>query len=167
MTVRTAEICMAIVLGVISLGLMVKSTELEIGWVQGRGPGGGAWPFWLSAVMLGSCVLTSIRWFLRITPQSRSTEPYMDKQTWRIVATTVGSIAVALGLTSIISMYFALMLFLMFYLRFVGSHTWLLTLLLSLGLPVGCFFFFEGLLRIMLPKGLIEPVFYPLYRLIY
>jgi putative tricarboxylic transport membrane protein len=27
---------------------MWKSTELPIGFISGRGPGGGAWPFWLS-----------------------------------------------------------------------------------------------------------------------
>ena len=43
MTVRTAELGMAILLGLLSLGLMWKSTELDIGWVPGEGPGGGAW----------------------------------------------------------------------------------------------------------------------------
>ena len=36
MTVRTAEIVMAIILALCSIGLMVKSAELRIGWVPER-----------------------------------------------------------------------------------------------------------------------------------
>lgn len=167
MTVRAAELLMAIIMGVFSVYLMWKSAELEIGWVRGEGPGGGAWPFWLSAGMLICCAATLIRWFLRITPQSRSDELFMDGTTWQIFAVTAGSLAVALGLVHVIGMYFALMVFLLFYLRVVGSHSWKVTLPLGLLLPVGLFFFFEGLLKIILPKGYAEPVFIPLYKLIY
>jgi hypothetical protein len=56
MSVRVAELAMAILMGVFSLYLMVKSAELPIGWIPDEGPGGGAWPFWLSVMMLLSCV---------------------------------------------------------------------------------------------------------------
>ncbi|MDX1512304.1 MAG: tripartite tricarboxylate transporter TctB family protein [Gammaproteobacteria bacterium] len=167
MTVRTAELLMAIIMGVFSVYLMWKSAELEIGWVPGEGPGGGAWPFWLSAGMLICCVATLIRWFARVTPQSRSTELFMDGKTWQIFAITTGSLAVALGLVHVIGMYFALLAFLLFYLRVVGSHSWKVTLPLSVILPITTFFFFEGLLKIILPKGYSEPLFIPLYRFIY
>ncbi len=167
MTVRAAELMMAILMGVLSLFLMWKSAELPIGWIKGKGPGGGAWPFWLSVVMLGCCIATAVRWFARQTPESRSTEQYMDRTTVQINAITVGSLVALLALTHIIGMYFATMLFLLFYLRFVGRHDWLLTISISLGLPIGLFFFFEGMLKIILPKGYAEPLFYPLYRLIY
>ena len=63
MTVRTAELLMAILMGIFSIYLMVKSTELEIGWIDQEGPGGGAWPFWLSAIMLISCLGILFNWF--------------------------------------------------------------------------------------------------------
>ena len=51
---RVAELVMAIAMAVFSLLLMWKSTELPIGWIPGEGPGGGAFPFWLS---LGIAIL--------------------------------------------------------------------------------------------------------------
>jgi putative tricarboxylic transport membrane protein len=63
MTVRTAELLMAIALSLLSLAFMVKSAELNIGWVPGRGPGAGAWPFWLSVGMLAASLATVFRWF--------------------------------------------------------------------------------------------------------
>jgi len=167
LTVRTAELLMAIIMGVFSVYLMWKSAELEIGWVPGEGPGGGAWPFWLSAGMLICCAATLFRWFMRTTPQSRSSELFMDRKTWQIFTITAGSLAVTLGLVYFIGMYFALMLFLSFYLRVVGAHSWKVVLPISFFLPASAFFFFEGLLKIILPKGYAEPLFYPLYRLIY
>lgn len=167
MKVRAAELTMAVLLGLLSIFLMWKSAELPIGWIEGEGPGGGAWPFWLAAVMLACCVVTVVRWFTRTTPESRSDAEYMDRTTRRIYFITAGSLFAMLALTHIIGMYFAMMLFLLFYIRFVGRHSWLLTSVLSLGLPVFTFFFFEGLLKIILPKGYSEPLFYPLYRLMY
>lgn len=73
MTVRTAELVMAIVLALLSIGLMIKSAELNITWILHRGPGAGAWPFWLSTGMLLSCLVTIFRWFRRVTPESRNT----------------------------------------------------------------------------------------------
>ena len=52
---------MALVLGVLSVYLMVKSAELPIGWIPNEGPGGGAFPFWLSAGMLVCCVFITLR----------------------------------------------------------------------------------------------------------
>ena len=63
MTVRTAELLMAIMMGAFSIYLMVKSAELPIGWIDEEGPGGGTWPFWLSTIMLISCSGILINWF--------------------------------------------------------------------------------------------------------
>ncbi len=167
MTTRTAELLMAILMGLLSVGLMWKSTELEIGWIPDRGPGGGAWPFWLSAVMLLCCLVTVYRWWRRATPQSRSEAEFMDRNTRRINFITVGSLVALVGLTHVIGIYFAIFFFLLFYIRFVGRHSWRLTGILSVATPIFLFFFFEALLRILLPKGYSEPLFYPLYRIIY
>lgn len=167
MTVRTAELLMAISLGFLSLFLMWKSSELPIGWIPDEGPGGGAWPFWLAGLMLITCVITLVRWFLGLTPESRNTGLYMDVATVKINAITVGSLVALLAMTHVIGIYFAVLVFLLFYIRFVGRHTWRLTIILALGAPVFLFFFFEALLKIILPKGYSEPLFYPLYAIIY
>lgn len=165
MTVRVAELAMAILMGAFSLYLMYKSTELPIGWIRGEGPGGGAWPFWLSAIMLLSCVGIIVNWVLRRGVIANSEETYIE----RSVLIDVGLVAVALivtvGLFSFIGVYGALPLFLIFYLRFLGNHSWKLSLSFALLVPVVMFFFFEIALTITLPKGVTEPLFYPLYRI--
>ena len=158
---------MALLMGFVSIALMVKSAELPIGWIEGEGPGGGAFPFWLSAGMLLCCAIIVVRWWRRTSPPSRSEETYFDGQTFMLFAVAAGSLGVMIALLHVIGVYFSVPLYLLFYVRFFGGHSWLLSSLLAGITPIAAFFFFEGALRITLPKGYTEPLFYPLYDLIY
>jgi len=146
-----------------SIGLMYKSAELPIGWVAGAGPGGGAFPFWLSAGMLICCVSIIVNWIRKVGPVATSTAAYMDKETLVLFLLAAGSLTAMIGLIDFIGVYFSVPLFLIFYLRFIGRHSWLLTGGLVIGTPIVTFFFFEIALHITLPKGKTEPLFYPLY----
>ena len=154
---------MAIVMAVFSSYLMLKSAELPIGWIPREGPGGGAFPFWLSAGMLICSLWIIIRWLKGTGPLSQSAKPYMDKATLTLFLTGAGSLAVMIGSIHFIGVYGAVPLFLIFYMRFLGSHAWPATALLAVLMPVVTFFFFEIALHITLPKGWTEPLFYPLY----
>ncbi len=162
---RIAELVMAVVMAAFSAYLMWKSTELPIGWTEGEGPGGGFWPFWLAAIMLISCVWILVRWIRRISPPSQSTEPYMDSMAIQSFVTVAGALAITIGLIHVVGVYVAIPLFLIYYIRFLGRHSWFTTLSISLATPVVTFFFFDITLRVVLPKGYTEPLFYPLYDL--
>lgn len=167
MSVRTAEICMAILLALCSIGLMFKSAELKIGWVPERGPGSGAWPFWLSAGMLLSCLATIYRWFKGVTPESRNLEPFMTRDTVLVVGVSAGSILFLLIATHFVGIYISLFFFLLFYLRFIGHHSWFLTITMTILVPIIVFCLFEWALKIPLPKAITEEWFYPVYDLMY
>jgi putative tricarboxylic transport membrane protein len=146
---------------------MAKSAELNIGWVPGRGPGAGAWPFWLSLGMLLASLATVYRWFRGVTPESRSTEVFMSRSAVSIVGTAVAALTALLIGIHFIGIYLSLILFLLFFIRIVGRHSWLTTLGITLLTPVLIFCLFEWALTIPLPKALSEPLFYPIYDLIY
>lgn len=166
---RRAEFTTAGLLALLSIYLMWKSAELEIGFIPDEGPGGGAWPFWLALVMLISTGFIGFNALRRISPPSRSKEPFLDTYGLQMLALVGGGIIGFVGLTHIISMYGAMAIFLLYYLRFLGRHSWFLTVSLAVSLPIVFFVFFEGLMRITLPKGMpfMNPVFTPLYKLIY
>ncbi|MCU4651701.1 tripartite tricarboxylate transporter TctB family protein [Roseibacterium sp. SDUM158016] len=166
---RNGEIFVAGILALFSVYLMVKSAELPIGFVSGRGPGGGAWPFWLSAIMLVCCGFIAFNWWRGTSPPSRSEEPFLDSYGWRMVITVGGALIVFVALIEVISMYGAIAVFLLYYLRFLGRHSWGLSLTISLATPLIFFFFFEGAMRITMPTGLpfTDPLFDLLYEIIY
>ncbi len=167
MTVRTAELLMAIVMGAFSIYLMVKSAELPIGWIEDEGPGGGTWPFWLSTIMLISCGGILFNWIRKKGAIATSTKVYIESHVLGDVAAVAGALIVTVGLFSFIGIYGALPLFLIFYIRFLGKHSWLLTSTLAVLIPVVTFYFFEITLKIILPKGITEPLFLPLYKLFF
>jgi putative tricarboxylic transport membrane protein len=167
MTVRTAELLMAIMMGAFSIYLMVKSAELPIGWIEDEGPGGGSWPFWLSTIMLISCGGILFNWVRKKGDIAKSTKVYIESHVLGDVGSVAISLIVTVALFSFIGIYGALPLFLVFYLRFLGKHSWLLTTTLAVLIPVVIFYFFEITLKIILPKGITEPLFLPLYKIFF
>lgn len=166
---RVGELLTAGTLALLSLYLMWKSTELPIGYIADKGPGGGAWPFWLSAIMLICCGWTALNSWRGKSPASQSDEPVLDSHGWRTLLVVGGGIIGFVTLISIISMYGAIAVFLFYYVWFLGRHGLVLSLAISLITPVALFFFFEGAMRITMPTGLpfTDPVFNILYDIIY
>ena len=170
MSVRTAELLMAIFMAVLSTYFMWEAARLPIGWDPDEGPGGGFWPFWLSLIMLVCCGWILVNWIRRATTVSQNETAFFSPG----VVTDVGIVILALfvtialfdGLGPIpgIGVYGALPLFLFFYLKVIGRHSWFATLLTMILIPVFTFLFFEIALKITLPKGITEPLFYPLFR---
>jgi len=157
---KIADLVASGVLALFSIYLMVKSAELPIGWLQGEGPGGGAFPFWLSAGMLVCCVLIFIGNLMRRTPEGQSTATFMDHDTRKLFFMVLLSLAVMIGIIHYLGIYVAIPLFLIFYLRVIGKHRWPLVISMSLLTPVVTFVLFEKILLILLPKGITDPLFY-------
>lgn len=160
---RRAEIVTAALMALFSVYLMVKSAELPIGWIEDEGPGGGAFSFWLAAVMLLCCVWIAVNWVRRKSPQSVSSEPYMDSTAQKKFLLVGGGVTAMIALVHVIGIYGAVPVFLIYYIRFLGRHAWSTTILISASAPVATFFFFDVTMRIVLPKGYLEPLFIPLY----
>ncbi len=165
MSIRQADIIGSSALAILSLYLMSESAKLPIGYIAGEGIGGGAFPFWLSLGMLICCIWNTINWIFRKSRISRSHNLYLNRRKFSGFAVNAGSLGIALATTPLIGMYGAVMLFLGFHLRFVGKRSWVSSAILTIVAPIVMFFFFEVALTITLPKGKIEPLFYPLYDL--
>lgn len=160
---KLADLIVSGVFALFSLYLMVKSAELPIGWLEGEGPGGGAFPFWLSTGMLICSVLIFARNIIRLSPEGNATDIFMDRDTTRFFLTVLVSLAIMIGLIHVIGMYFSVPLFLIFYMRHLGKHSWPKVLIIGLTTPVLTFLLFEKVLLILLPKGLTETWFYIFY----
>ncbi|MEM9783256.1 MAG: tripartite tricarboxylate transporter TctB family protein [Pseudomonadota bacterium] len=154
MSTRTAEGLMAFFLILLSGGVMLKSAELNIGWVEGRGPGSGFWPFWLSFLMGLAALAALVRWFLRQTPESRSVLPYIDLETVVLVMITAFGLLALIVAIHLIGVYFAFMIFLLLYLKLIGRHSWTETMTAVLSVPLVIYLLFEVALTTYLPKGL-------------
>ncbi len=174
---RIAELVTAILIALSSLYLMWKSGEgpswdptavryANIGInVDNAGPGSGFWPFWLSLAMLIAAFVVAVNWYFRKTPESRSDKPFLDSYGKRMVVTVGGGLVGFLGLIHFVGFYGAIPLFLFYFIFFIGRHSLFLAVAIAAAVPVFCFFFFDVAMRIVLPKGHLEPLFIPLYAI--
>jgi hypothetical protein len=166
-TVKKAEITVAVILALSSLALMIKSMENRITWNAEENMGAGFLPFYLSLGMLICCVLVIINFFLKRTPQSKDENPFIDPEAFKFVSVTLVSLIVLVFAIGYLGIYFSLIFFLAFYLRYFSDKSILFITLFSLITPVLTFLFFEWLLKIPLPQGISEPLFYPVYDFMY
>ena len=160
----TADRIIAGALMALSVYFMVYAVDLPIGW-NGRegGPGGGAFPFWLSLVMLICSAGVLIKSFAEDAQASFT----FDRAMLRPVLSVVVMLTATIAAMPYVGAYLSLMAFLFVYLKVFGKHSWLLTLSITLLTPVFLFFFFEVTLKILLPKGFTESFFFPLYAMFF
>lgn len=169
---RKAEIVMAGLFALMSVYLMWKSGQVPSWstggrfsniWYSDEGVGDGFWPFWLALIMLLCCIWIAINWVRRTSPPSQSEEVFLDRFGVHMLITVGGGLMAFVGLSVIISMYFSMALFLVYFIRFLGRHRWMVALPVAIIMPVVTFLFFEWQMRVVLPKGYAEPLFLPLY----
>ena len=160
---KIADLVVSAVLALLSVYLMWKSAELPIGWLEGEGPGGGTFPFWLAAGMLVCSVLIFVRNLMGRSVEGQAVGEFMHRDSARLFLIVLVALTVMIGLIHVVGVYGSVPLFFMFYLRYLGNHSWPLVLSISLSAPVVTFAFFEKLLLIELPKGVTEPLFYIFY----
>ncbi|MBU2533859.1 MAG: tripartite tricarboxylate transporter TctB family protein [Alphaproteobacteria bacterium] len=161
---RQAELVMALLMAAFSGYLMLKSAELPIGWIPDEGPGAGAWPFWLSAVMLLACGGIVVNWIRRASPPSRSNEMLLDRPAFASVVPVAVLLTVTVTLFEIAGVYIALCLFMFTYVSIIGRHSFRVGLAYAIVTPVVTFLFFEILIKVILPKGFTEPFFLPIFK---
>ena len=145
----------------LSVYFMWHATALPIGWEGASGgPGGGAFPFWLSVIIFLCAGGVLARSF---TGNMGDPGSYFDPETLGSVAMVTVTLMITVAIMPLGGAYIALPLFLFWYLKIFGKHGWFLTLCLTIGTPIFLFMFFEVTLKILLPKGWTQPLFVPLY----
>ena len=166
-TVRRAEITVAVFLALCSLALMYKSAQNRITWSAEENMGAGFLPFYLSLGMFICTVITITKFILKRSPQSTNNEPFVDAVAFKYVFVTMISLVVLVFAIGYLGIYFSLIFFLAFYLRYFSEKSNSFILNFSITTPILTFLFFEWLLKIPLPQGISEPLFYPVYDVMY
>jgi hypothetical protein len=156
---RAAELITASVL--MLLGGIVIFDAVRLGFSWGTdGPQAGFFPFWLATIMV---VITAVI-FLQAW-RSRTDQPFVTWERFVPVLKVLLPIAAFIILTDPpgpwrgLGLYVAGGLYLGFYMRWVGRHSWLSVLALSTAVPLIAFFVFDKWFLVPMPKGPVEAWF--------
>ncbi len=147
---RTADIVTAAVLMAIGVLVVWDSLRLGIGWGT-DGPKSGFFPFWLAVIMIAACVGIAGRAAARADRR-----PFVSREALVSVLKVLLPASGMVLLTQLLGLYTAAAVYMAFYMRWMGRHSWPLVAAVSIGFPVVTFLVFETWFLVPMPKGPIE-----------
>lgn len=148
---RTADIVCGLLLVAVAAVVLVEGLRLGIGWGT-DGPQPGFFVFYLGVALLASAVLIVVFSVRR----GADTRPFVGPGQIRSVATVFFPAVAMVALTHVVGLYVSGALYLAAYMRWIGRHGWVTTVLVAIGIPVATFLIFEVWFLVPLPKGPLE-----------
>ncbi len=149
-SMRAADIVTAAILMALGGLVLLDSLRLGIGWGS-DGPEGGFVPFWLSTVLIFCCAVIIVQGARRA-----STERFVGREQLARVLKVLLPAAAMILLTQYVGLYVAAALYMGFYMRWAGRHSWIVSIALPLLFVVLTFLVFERWFLVPLPKGPLE-----------
>ena len=147
---RRADTVTAFLLLAIALLVLWEGRRLGFGWST-DGPKSGFFPFYLG-LGLAVCSIASLLQARVISPGRRFIESGKLARVAKVALPAVGMVALIHG----VGLYVSTALYMALYMRWIGRHSWLLVVVLSLGIPIGTFLIFEKWFLVPMPKGPLE-----------
>jgi putative tricarboxylic transport membrane protein len=151
---RRADLVVAILLLGGGLVVVGEGLRLGTGWST-DGPEPGFFIFYLGvALALASAAVAAQAMWASDPPLYRKS--FVASGQFGSVLKVAGPAALLVGLTHWIGLYVAGAVYLAAYMRWIGRHSWALTVPVSLGIPVVTFLIFEVWFLVPMPKGPLE-----------
>jgi hypothetical protein len=153
LSLRAAEIGVALFLFALGGLLIFDSLRLGIRWQEVHGPEPGYFPFYLGVFVCAACVVTVVL-ALRM-PEERNRAFVQVGQLKLVLAVLIPS-SVFVALVGWIGIYVSALIFVAFFMRWLGKYPWWKVAAVSVGNSVFFFLIFEVWFKIPLPKGPLE-----------
>ena len=147
---RAAELITASVLMLLGGIVIFDAIRLGFGW-GADGPRSGFFPFWLALIMVVTCGIIFIQALFDQTHKS-----FVSRKQLGPVLKVLWPAAAAVVLMQYLGLYVASAIYMGFYMRWVGRHSWLTVFVLAIGIPVATFLVFEKWFLVPMPKGPLE-----------
>ena len=147
---RAADLITASILILLGALVIVDAMRLGVGWGI-DGPKSGFFPFWLALIMVTCCAII-------MAQQARKAirSAFIDPGKLSPVLKVLWPAILAVALMQWLGLYVASALYLGFYMRWVGRHSWAAVISLAFGIPLGTFLIFERWFYVPMPKGPLE-----------
>ena len=147
---KTLEIGMALLIGAFGLVVIFGSLKAGINW-GAEGPRAGFFPFYVGAAIVGASAINL--WSAQRDDDGRL---FAEWGQLRQVMSVVIPTALYVGAMPFTGLYVASMVFIAWFMRWLGKYPWLTVLAVALGMPIVTYFIFERWFLVPLPKGPVE-----------
>jgi putative tricarboxylic transport membrane protein len=147
---RAAELVTASVLIFLGGIVLFDAVRIGVGWGP-DGPRSGFFPFWLALIMVIVCGVILVQAALDHRGKS-----FVSREQLNSVLKVLWPATAAVALMDFVGPYVASALYMGFYMRWVGRHSWVAVVAIALGIPIGSFLVFEKWFLVPMPKGPLE-----------
>jgi putative tricarboxylic transport membrane protein len=147
---RVADLITASLLMLLGGAVVYDAVRLGIGW-ESDGPRGGFFPFWLGVLLIAMCLAVLVQ-----AARAPTSRPFVRREQIGPVVKVLCPALAAVILMQWIGLYVASTIYIAFYMRWIGRHSWVTVVVLAVGVPVVTFFVFERWFLVPMPKGPLE-----------
>jgi hypothetical protein len=147
---RAADLITATALMLLGGVVIYDAVRLGIGWGV-EGPRSGFFPFWLAVLMVGTSAA-----IIGQTVWRTGRGPFVTRAAAGSVLAVLLPAAALVLATQFIGLYVASAVYVGAYMRWIGRHSWPLTVGLAVAIPVLTFVVFERWFLVPMPKGPLE-----------
>jgi putative tricarboxylic transport membrane protein len=147
---RAVEAGLTSMIGVFGVIVVYGSVKAGINWGP-EGPRAGFFPFYIGLFIILSSLVNL--WNVR---QEDKLQLFAEWGQLRQVFSVAIPTAIYVGSMPYVGLYLASMLFIAWFMRWLGKYSWAAVAAVALGMPIVTYFIFERWFLVPLPKGPIE-----------
>ena len=148
---RNVEVGVAAFMALLALIGIYGSIKVGIGWGD-EGPRAGFFPFYVSLIVLLSCVIN----VMSVLLVARDGKLFAEWSQIRQVVSVLIPTIVYVALVPYLGMYLSSALLIAFFMRWFGQYRWAVCAAVALAVPIATFLMFEIWFLVPLPKGPLE-----------
>ena len=150
---KSAELAVAALFFLVGAIVITDSLRLGTGWQEVHGPRPGYFPFYLGLIM---CVASLVNAARALMVRSADDEPFVEVGQLKLVLSVLVPTMVYAALVTWFGIYAPSVLFIAFFMRWLGKYGWWKVVSVSLGTSVVFYVVFEIWFKVPLPKGPLE-----------
>jgi putative tricarboxylic transport membrane protein len=147
---KAVETGVTLLIAIFGAIVIVGSVKAGINW-GAEGPRAGFFPFYVGILIVASSAVN-----LWSTLRDGSNVLFADWEQLRQVMSVVVPTAIYVGSMPFTGLYVASILFIAWFMRWLGRYRWPIVLAVAFGMPVVTYFIFERWFLVPLPKGPVE-----------
>ena len=149
---KSVEIAVAAIILIFGIVVIVDSVRLGISWGD-DGPKAGYFPFYVGLLL---CLSSAITLFRAI--RAGAGESFVSRGQLKLVMSVLFPTTVYVGFIAVLGIYVASIIYIAFFMWWLGKYPWLKIVPVALGVNAAFFLMFEVGFKVPLPKGPLETV---------
>jgi hypothetical protein len=149
---KSAELVIAALFLAVGAIVVFDSVRLGAGWAS-DGPRPGYFPFYVGLLI---CISALINLVAALRVPARQGKPFVLMGQLKMVLTVLIPTGIYAALVTWIGIYVSSVLFIGFFMRWLGKYAWWKVVVTSIVTMVAFYFVFEIWFKVPLPKGIVE-----------